>query len=328
MNKHKRKAADADTVLSQVRKLREKQGAAKPAEGPSTLSNVREVSEMPAEVVVAEIERLVRAHASVCAFVCADRSRPQFAEALETIMQGNSFSFQVPSKAASNQEYIAALDRNVLRDKTSERQFLNVNQARKTAITTRVFQLVHQVAGKRIHVTKRDLFYTDVKLFKKQEESDAVLDDVAATIGCPRTCLHVVAADKGLVVGRISFREDGDLIDCTRMGARAWRNARLANARAESVCTRPGVTGKAIPSHIDKITDIRSDAEFILVRVVKAPSLPRHSDRARARAARSSSRRMPRTTASPRTGSTTRTHASSSRVRGSRTWRRACSSSG
>ena len=72
MNKHKRKAADADAVLSQVRKLREKQGAAKPAEGPSTLSNVREVSEMPAEVVVAEIERLVRAHASVCAFVCAD----------------------------------------------------------------------------------------------------------------------------------------------------------------------------------------------------------------------------------------------------------------
>ena len=60
MNKHKRKAADADTVLSQVRKLREKQGAAKPAEGPSTLSNVREVSEMPAEVVVAEIERVVR----------------------------------------------------------------------------------------------------------------------------------------------------------------------------------------------------------------------------------------------------------------------------
>ena len=59
--KNKRKAADADAVLSQVRKLREKQGAAKPVEGPSTLSNVREVSEMPAEVVVAEIERLVSA---------------------------------------------------------------------------------------------------------------------------------------------------------------------------------------------------------------------------------------------------------------------------
>ena len=74
-------------------------------------------------------------------------------------------------------------------------------------------------------MTKRDLFYTDVKLFKKQEESDAVLDDAACMIGCPRSCLNVVAADKGLVVGRLQFREDGDLIDCTRMG----------------------VTGKAIP---------------------------------------------------------------------------------
>ena len=34
------------------------------------------------------------------------------------------------------------------------------------------------------------------------------------------------------------------------------------------------MTGKAIPSHIDKITDIRSDAEFILVRVVRAPICP------------------------------------------------------
>jgi meiotic recombination protein SPO11 len=35
-------------------------------------------------------------------------------------------------------------------------------------------QLVHQVLGKGIHVTKRDMFYTDVKLFNKQEESDGV----------------------------------------------------------------------------------------------------------------------------------------------------------
>ena len=56
-------------------------------------------------------------------------------------------------------------------------------------------------------------------------EPFAVLDDAACMIGCPRSCLNVVAADKGLVVGRLQFREDGDLIDCTRMG----------------------VTGKAIP---------------------------------------------------------------------------------
>ena len=50
--------------------------------------------------------------------------------------------------------------------------------------------------SKGIHITKRDLFYTDVKLFKEQGESDAVLDDVACMVGCTRTSLHVVASDK------------------------------------------------------------------------------------------------------------------------------------
>ena len=62
-------------------------------------------------------------------------------------------------------------------------------------------------------------------------------------IGCTRTNLHVVASDKGLVVGRIQFEEDGDYIDCTKMG----------------------VGGKAIPPYIDKIENIVSDAEFILL---------------------------------------------------------------
>lgn len=96
---------------------------------------------------------------------------------------------------------------------------------------------------KRIHITKRDLFYTDVKLFVDQSDSDGVLDDVATMIGCTRSNLHVVASDKGLVVGRIQFEEDGDYIDCTKMG----------------------VGGKAIPPYIDKIENITSDAEFVLL---------------------------------------------------------------
>jgi meiotic recombination protein SPO11 len=104
-------------------------------------------------------------------------------------------------------------------------------------------QLLHAVLNKRIHITKRDLFYTDVKLFVDQADSDGVLDDVATMIGCTRSNLHVVASDKGLVVGRIQFEEDGDPIDCTRMG----------------------VGGKAIPPYIDKIENIQSDAEFVLL---------------------------------------------------------------
>lgn len=215
-------AQDVDTVLKEVRRVRSQQSV-KPKEEVD-LTGVRVVSEMTAQEVTLSIEEL-------------------FVLAAESIMKGESFKFEVPSRSASNQAYIPALDRVVLKANTSERSFANVSQSRKTAVMARVLSLVHEVVGKGIHVTKRDLFYTDVKLFKRQEESDAVLDDAACTLGCPRSCLNVVAADKGLVVGRLSFDEDGDPIDCTRMG----------------------VTGKAIPSYIDKISNIQSDAEFILL---------------------------------------------------------------
>ena len=41
----------------------------------------------------------------------------------------------------------------------------------------------------------------------------------------------VVASEKGVVVGRLTFSEDGDAIDCSKMG----------------------VGGKAIPPNIDKV---------------------------------------------------------------------------
>uniref|UniRef100_A0A7S4HJY7 DNA topoisomerase (ATP-hydrolyzing) n=1 Tax=Odontella aurita TaxID=265563 RepID=A0A7S4HJY7_9STRA len=159
------------------------------------------------------------------------------------VLAKRGFALEIPSRAASNQIYVPELDRIVLGNKKGTRSFLNVKESRKTAITARVLQLLHSVLMKRIHITKRDLFYTDVKLFVDQQESDVVLDDVACMVGCTRSNLHVVASDKGLVVGRINFYEDGDFIDCTRMG----------------------VGGKAIPPYIDKIESIKSDAEFVLL---------------------------------------------------------------
>ncbi|EDQ87716.1 uncharacterized protein MONBRDRAFT_37903 [Monosiga brevicollis MX1] len=196
-------------------------------------------------------------------------------DAVRAIMGGQGINYVMPSRANNNQKYIPELDRIVLLNAVKTRAFDSLSSVRKTAIMTRVFQLIHQVVRKRIHVTKRDLFYTDVKLFTKQEEvgcfiaaqrlyvwpaanllasrvlpwlrlvpqSDAVLDDVACMVGCTRTSLNVVASDKGVVVGCVTFLEDGDFIDCTRMG----------------------VGGKAIPSLVNKITDIKGTAQFVLL---------------------------------------------------------------
>jgi hypothetical protein len=103
------------------------------------------------------------------------------------VLSKKGLSMDIPSRAASNQIYIKEWDRIVLGGKRSTRSFLNVKESRKTAVTMRVFQLIHAVLVKRIHITKRDLFYTDVKLFVDQAESDGVLDDVATMVGCTRS---------------------------------------------------------------------------------------------------------------------------------------------
>ncbi|KAF5830222.1 Spo11/DNA topoisomerase VI subunit A [Dunaliella salina] len=160
-----------------------------------------------------------------------------------TIMQGQGFEFNVPSRTKTNQMYVPQLDRIVLKDAMGRRPFSSTQTCRKAAITARILSLVHQLCIKRIHVTKRDLFYTDVKLFEDQSQSDTILDDLSCMLGCTRSSLHVVASEKGVVVGRLTFVEDGDLINCSKMG----------------------VGGKAIPPNIDKVADFQSDALFILL---------------------------------------------------------------
>ena len=65
---------------------------------------------------------------------------------------------------------------------------------------------------------------------------DSFFHMILATLGGTqqtdaRAVRAVVASEKGVVVGRLTYREDGDLIDCQRMG----------------------VGGKAIPPNVDKV---------------------------------------------------------------------------
>mmetsp|Transcript_18264 Transcript_18264/g.30458 ORF Transcript_18264/g.30458 Transcript_18264/m.30458 type:complete len:413 (-) Transcript_18264:801-2039(-) len=226
----KKQIKDVDTVLEKVRKLRKETQLAYKEKKHKTASDLgivdvlKEVSEMPEEQIIDEIEKII-------------------VEVAKSILTGGGFGYDIPTRSSSNQLYVAELDRIVLKNKRTNRLFGSTSSVRKTAITTRIVQLIHELCQKKIHVTKRDMFYTDVKLFKQQNESDDVLNDVACMIGSTRTSLNVVASEKGIVVGRVSFSEDGDPIDCTRMGS----------------------GGKAIPPYIDKITNIRGDAEFILL---------------------------------------------------------------
>jgi len=198
--------------------------------GPKTLADVdlpcecHEVLDKGSSAVLDEIEALAHRVAS-------------------SILRGEGFGFDVPSRTNQNQLYVPELDRIVLKDSRSLRKFGNRSEVRKVVIMTRIMELVHQLCARDITATKRDLFYSDVKLFRKQDESDHALEDVTCMLGCTRCSLHVVASEKGLVVGRVRYREAGDEIDCTKMG----------------------IGGKAIPSNVAKCVGFESDAKFILL---------------------------------------------------------------
>ncbi|XP_042512455.1 DNA topoisomerase 6 subunit A [Macadamia integrifolia] len=226
----KKRLKSDNVILSGLRKLTESLQSNNTDQKTLTLSdldlsfNCREVADLNLSSVQDAVERLI-------------------IRVTQSILSGSGFSFDVPARGNANQLYIPELDRIVLKDKTSIRPYANVSTVRKTTITARILQLVHQLCLKNIHVTKRDLFYTDVKLFQDQSQSDTVLDDVSCMLGCTRSSLNVVAAEKGIVVGRIIFSDNGDMIDCTKMG----------------------MGGKAIPPNIDRVGDMQSDALFILL---------------------------------------------------------------
>ncbi|GAA5894025.1 DNA topoisomerase (ATP-hydrolyzing) [Sporobolomyces salmoneus] len=54
--------------------------------------------------------------------------------------------------------------------------------------------------------TKRDLYYRDVFLFRKQQTVDKIIDDLAAALKVRRSELNVVATSKGLFAGELVLR--------------------------------------------------------------------------------------------------------------------------
>lgn len=120
---------------------------------------------------------------------------------------------------------------------------LTPSSVRQLAVLIRVADGIHELLSLGRHSTKRELFYTDVNLFEDQTVSDRAIEDLAVTLRTIRNATNIVASAKGKIIGRISFVESGDLIDCSKMGT----------------------GGKAITPFQDQIENIDTDAEFVLL---------------------------------------------------------------
>jgi len=152
-------------------------------------------------------------------------------------------SIQLPSRSGSNIRWDEENDLLLLGKQIMEKQFHTLTSVADITRLMRVLEVVTELLNENLHATKREVFYTDVNLFKEQKNSDKSIEDIATMLYTTRNSTHIVAAPRGSCVGRLRIRDQTDIIDLESQGSGGW----------------------TISPFLDQIEIIESDAEFILV---------------------------------------------------------------
>ncbi len=160
----------------------------------------------------------------------------------ETMMTGRP-AFEIPSRSGDNIVWDEIRDLLLLGMKTISRPYHSLASVVDATRTARVMEIIFNLLQANLHATKREVFYSDVNLFRDQKYSDKIIEDVSSMLRTTRDSVHVVASARGSAMGRVTIRDGGDLIDLTKMGTGGW----------------------AVTPFLDQLEIVESDAEFILL---------------------------------------------------------------
>lgn len=137
---------------------------------------------------------------------------------------------EVPTRALSNVKFDKKRAIIEMGNAKQSRQFFDMNMAKKFMQTTLIASACKQLidAGKTAsirqlyYMSKHDVAGTKEKTFNGQEESDPIIEDLEVTIDTLREELHVYASNRGSLAGPITIVDDGNALDCMRMGSAGY----------------------------------------------------------------------------------------------------------
>ncbi|UCC19161.1 MAG: hypothetical protein JSV62_13830 [Promethearchaeota archaeon] len=161
---------------------------------------------------------------------------------IDKINQTGRPSIKLPSRASSNIIWDEENDLLLLGQQLQEKQFHTLTSVADITRLMRILEIINELLVKDLHATKREVFYTDVKLFNEQKISDKSIEDAAIMLYTTRNSTHIVATANGTCIGRLRIRDKNDIIDLEGLGSGGWK----------------------ISPFLDNIEIIESDAEFIL----------------------------------------------------------------
>src|SRR6267143_3059048 len=107
-----------------------------------------------------------------------------------------------------------------------ERTFFNVGMARKFMQTVLVADALSELQRADLTTSLREIYYrtkhtmkdSNENTFDNQSESDPLIEDLEVSLAALREELHVRAENAGSIVGPVVFGDDGDRVDCARLG--------------------------------------------------------------------------------------------------------------
>ncbi|MHC4797336.1 MAG: DNA topoisomerase IV subunit A [Planctomycetota bacterium] len=138
--------------------------------------------------------------------------------------------YEIPIRALSNIRFDPKKAIIEMGTKKQSRQFFDLGMARKFMQTTLIAAQSKQLidAGKTAsirqmyYLCKHDVAGTREKTFNDQNESDPIIEDLEVSIDTLREELHVFASNRGAMVGPVVLVDDGNTLDCMKMGSAGY----------------------------------------------------------------------------------------------------------
>jgi DNA topoisomerase VI subunit A len=132
----------------------------------------------------------------------------------------------IPVRSLSNITFDERKGLIELGKRKQARSFFNVGMAKKFMQTVLVADALCELQRANLTTSLREIYYRTKHTIKNshentldtQDESDPLIEDLEVTLAALREELHVRAENAGSIVGPLVLVDDGDRVDCARLG--------------------------------------------------------------------------------------------------------------
>ena len=134
------------------------------------------------------------------------------------------------------------------------------------------------------HGTKHTMKGSNENTFDNQNESDALIEDLEVSLAALREEFHVRAENAGSIVGPVVFGDDGDRVDCARLGKGGYSvpsDEYLRRLIVPNLATwdpQAGAAKRLVAREADLLSGDRANLAPLVEQLVRARLLTRSRD--------------------------------------------------